>query len=678
MDNEYFALYFPDHTGFLKKKVKALYDGFVKYFTNLEIKDTQNWQVSRIIEVSLKNISSDIDRQMISNCLMKYPNFVLSALSMAAHFAFHNKILPFGTLYHVSINDWKSPINHICELNSELVGCFIRVRGIIYSSTMINSKLIECRAKCSRCGKIFFISQSKKICPNCKNKNINQIADDNPIIQYQQRFQMKDIIHNYDHPLTLNCDIKGELCNSIRLGEIVDVTGVLKFDEKKSKGNQSDRNFTLILDVNYVNKLQYTKGGYASSYVKVDDGEMIQTLENIKEIFPILINSFGMKSGSSLNIHPMIKAALMLSLFSTPNDPVHILFSRYFDDLFSVIYQIVPHGVIFNEASINKLTSSISKVTSSSFPSKTWFIGGSFVEANQGLLMVNDIDRFKTVQETFLEIVELGWERIDSLHKVSTNFSSIIISDPKNLNNAVLNAFTLIFELDDELTNSLTSYVNTPHSSASLSQKNHLKDHCLETRRYEKWNNEHLTLAERLSLIAEVPQNSSLDTIDHETFLKYVTYARQFVKPKWSKEAIEKLKDVSLKSIKDMNAVRNMAQCRARIELRNKVEVSDVVDCAEILEWSRNPPHDKPKQQAVKNSRGNSKQKIVIDFMNEFKKFASYKENGIVEEKEMREIADMLDIPKKFYSFDHFLEQLTINNLVLLSGPKKYRVGSTL
>ena len=47
-------------------------------------------------------------------------------------------------------------------------------------------------------------------------------------------------------------------------------------------------------------------------------------------------------------------------------------------------------------------------------------------------------------------------------------------------------------------------------------------------------------------------------------------------------------------------------------------------------------------------------------------------------EKEMREIADMLDIPKKFYSFDHFLEQLTINNLVLLSGPKKYRVGSTL
>ena len=50
--------------------------------------------------------------------------------------------------------------------------------------------------------------------------------------------------------------------------------------------------------------------------------------------------------------------------------------------------------------------------------------------------MVNDIDRFKAVQETFLEIVELGWERIDSLHKVSTNFSSIIISDPKNLNNA--------------------------------------------------------------------------------------------------------------------------------------------------------------------------------------------------------------------------------------------------
>lgn len=690
MENEYFPLYFSDHSCFSKKKIKILYDGFVKYFSNQDIKDTQNWQLTRVIEVSLKNISSGIDRQMIEKSLMKYPNSVLSALSMAAHFSFYNKMLPFGTLYHVSINDWKSPIKHICELNSELVGSFIRVRGIIQSSTTVSKKLIECRAKCSKCGKIFYISQSKKKCPSCKNNSITLVTDDNPIIQYQQRFQMKDIIHNQDHAFTLNCDIEGEMANSVRLGEIVDVSGILKFDEKKNKTIQNERNFILLLDVNYINKLQYTKGGYASSYVKVNDGEMIQSLGNIKEIFPILINSFGIKSSPSFNIHPMIKASLILSMFSTQEDPIHILFSRYFDDLFSIIYQIVPHGVIYNEASINKLTSSIAKNGSSSFSSKTWFVGGSFVEANQGLLMVNDIDRFKAIQETFLEIVELGWERIDSLHKISTNFSSIIISDPKKLNNTVLNnAFTMIFELDEELTNSLTSYVTTPRSSASLSQKNQLKllhddenEHHLDIDGYEQWNNNHLTLAERLSIIAEIQQNSSssFGTIDPKTFLKYVTYARQFVKPKWCKESVEKLKDIASNSIKDMLAVRNMAQCRARIELRNKVKISDVVECAEILEWSKNPPHDKQRHQLAKNSncRGNSKQKIIIDFMNEFKKYASYKENGIVEEKEMRELADMLNIPSKFYSFEHFLDKLTINNLVLLSGPKKYRVGSTL
>ena len=675
MENEFFSLYFPDHSCFSKKKIKVLYDGFVKFFSNQDIKAFHSPQTTRVVEINLKDISTGIDKQMIERSLMKYPKFVLSALSMAAHFSFHNEILPFGTLFHVSIKDWKSPIKHICELNSELVGSFIRVRGIIQSSTMINSKLIECRAKCSKCGKKFFISESKKICPNCKNKNINIVADDSHIIQYRQRFQIKDIINNQDHIFTLNCDLKGELVNSVRLGEIVDITGILKFDEKKNKTNQNDRNFTLLLDVNYVNKLQYTKGGFASSYVKVDDGEMIRSLGNIKEIFPILINSFGTKNTQSINLHPMIKAALVLSMFSTPFDPIHILFSRYIDDLFSFIYRIVPHGVIFNEASINKLTSTITKIGSTSNPSKIWYVGGSFVEANQGLLMVNDIDRFKSAQEIFLEITELGWERIDSLHKISTCFSSIIIADPKDLSNTVTdNAFTMIFELDDELTNSLTSYTITPRSSASISQKN----------RYEQWNDCHLTLAERLSLTSEISQyqssSSSLEIIDPDIFLKYATYAKQFVKPKWSKEAVEKLKDIASNSMKDMLAVRNMAQCRARVELRTKIEASDVAECAEILEWSKNPPHDKQKQQMVKkaNCRGNSKQKVIIDFMNEFKKFASYKENGIVDEKEMRELANMQNVTSKFYSFEHFLEALTINNLVLLSGPKKYRVGSTL
>lgn len=703
MNLEYFSLYFNDQSSFSKGKIKMIYDGFVNFFNKHKDEFSENWQINRVIEISLKNISTGIDRQIIDKALLKDPKSVLSALSMAAHFTLHNQILPYGTLYHVCINDWKSPIRHICELNSELVGSFIRIRGIIQSSTLISSKLIECRAKCAKCGKKFFISQSKKICPNCKNKNINLIIDDNPIIQYQQRFEMKDIIHICDgncsfssHILTLNCDIKGEMVNSIRLGEIVDVTGILKFDEKRNKINQNDRNFSLLLDANFVNKLQYTKGGYASSYVKVNDGEMIQSLGNIKEIFPILINSFGYNKGrndnSSVYMHPMIKAAIILSMFSTHNDPVHILLSRYFDDLFSLIYPIIPHGVVFNEASVNKLTSSITKLNSSSSPSKTWFVGGSFVQANQGLLMVNDIDRFKAAQEIFLEITELGWERVDSLHKISTNFSSIVIADPKNLNSTVLNnAFTMIFELDDELTNSLTSYMVTPRSSASHSQRNQLKSFqnddinvCNESKRYEQWNNNHLTFAERLSLATAVSQGPSTKTsmgvIDSLTFLKYVTYARQFVTPKWSQDAIEKLKDVASNTMKDLLAIRNMAQCRARIELRSKVEASDVVDCAEILEWSRNPPHDKSKQQMVKNShsRGNSKQKMIVDFMNEFKKIASYKENGIVEEKEIKELADMLNVTSKFYSFEHFMDALTMNNLVLLSGPKKYRVGSTL
>jgi hypothetical protein len=67
----------------------------------------------------------------------------------------------------------------------------------------------------------------------------------------------------------------------------------------------------------------------------------------------------------------------------------------------------------------------------------------------------------------------------------------------------------------------------------------------------------------------------------------------------------------------------------------------------------------------------------MSQFMTEFVRVARHKDGGNVEEKEMREIYDMLQISSKFPLFEQFVEALSMNNLILQSAPKKYRKGSS-
>lgn len=641
MDLDYLPLYFPSND-FSDSKIQKFFEAFVTFFKNDEHYSKMDWKTSRILYLTIKQLSLVVNQQVLEQNILKYPDSILSGLSLAAHYSIVNDTLPYFAKFHVSITDWKSPIKLVSELTAEFVGSFIRVRGIIHNSSMIVSKNKEYLGQCSICGHQYTLSHSE--CSKCKDSKIVPLKSDYTYQNYQI-FEMSDIF-NYEisNPI-LKCYLFGEMVNSIRLGEIVDVTGILKFEENP----KSDRNFSLKLEVNYINKLQDTKSGYISSFIRVSDGDMIQSLSGMNGLFYNFISSFGRNivDRSAIYLHPMIKASLLLCIFSTPKDPLHIVLSRYFDDLYELIKPLVPLSVIFNEASTNKLSSYID--------SKNNFIGGSFIQANQGLLMINDVERFRLIQNEYQQILEKGWERIDVLHKVYTKFSSIVIANPKQLFETVKqNAFTQIFEIDEEMAKPLSSYSTTPRSNPV----------CVDL------SNDNLTLEEQLTRI-----NMNGEKIDQATFLKYVTYARQFVHPNWAKSAIKTLKDIASKTMRDMLIIKNMAQCRARIELRATVESSDVIESAELLEWSRN---HKNQQNRQKGNRSSSRKTVIYEFMKEFKRIAQYKQDDTVDLKEMQEIAKMVNAEEKYLSFDEFLDALTVNNFVLMSGPKKYRVGSTL
>ena len=60
--------------------------------------------------------------------------------------------------------------------------------------------------------------------------------------------------------------------------------------------------------------------------------------------------------------------------------------------------------------------------------------------------------------------------------------------------------------------------------------------------------------------------------------------------------------------------------------------------------------------------------------MDEFKKIAKYKENGNLSDKEIEEIANLLNYQKYYMSIEHLIETLQMNNLILSSTPHFYRL----
>ena len=613
------SLYFQNPSDFERPDSKKLYNEFIPFFSS---NHTFSFRHNRKIE-----ISSKIGGKFLESFLSNHPRIALSSISLAAHIAFAGyEILPFGTLFHVSINDLKGPSYRISELKSELVGSFIKVRGIIINSTKIKTMNIECKAECVQCGKEFVAIPSKNFCPSCKSSKY-YIIDNNPIRKNYQHFVLKDL----ESDITLDCDLNGEIVGCIKLGEIVDLTGILYFHKK----SQIDRNFILRLDVNYVHDLQTSKGGFVNSFLNINDGNRIQEIGGRRDVFPILVQSLH------INLNPMIKASILLYLFSTPDDPIHILLSKSNDQIFHSIKKLIPFAIIYNDRSLEKLQTSVQK---------SKYISGIFVQANQSLLIINDIDRFKKAQIQFLEVNELGYEIVDPYHTIDTTFSSIVIADQKELNMSVKSIFTLKFEVDDEASQ---QSIITPRSQKQYSN--------------DQWLDKALPLCDRLAF------DPTLNPINSNDFMKYIIYVRQFVKPQWNEEAKNRLYEISRNS-DDLRNLKNLAQCRAKIEMRSIVNNDDINEAQEILEWSRNPPLNSKKS----NSRGNSKQSLIVNFITEFKRVANYKKDGIVEESEIKEIASMLNVTTKFLSFEHFMNALTTNNLILLSGPKKYRIGSSL
>jgi DNA replicative helicase MCM subunit Mcm2 (Cdc46/Mcm family) len=418
---------------------------------------------------------------------------------------------------------------------------------------------------------------------------------------------------------TISCSLAGDLVNSVQLGQIVDISGVASINDALIQ----TRRLLFTIDANYINPLKNTKSGFVGSFITSSDFSLIQSISSNQFLFPLLVNSIRIRANL------LVKAVLLLLLLSTSDDPLHVLISRKLDDL-SNFCDLAPHCIRFDEGTTQKLIAS---------RKKNWFQAGAFAQANDGLLVIDDIDRFISSQFVFLEIIETSRQQIDSFHCLPVVFSSLVVgSSPK----VDAEKFTVCLQIEE---NKKPLKRVTPK---------------LVQRGFEHWANMYLPIGDRLS--------GGGETVEAADLFRYVTYARQFVYPKWTDGARRRLREVSKTSVQ-MRRIKNLAQCRARCDLREEVIESDVEEVGEIL-MSCGCYDRKPTKERV-----SSRQKVLNEFMIEFKRLASYKQDGKVGLDEMKEIAEIVQVGSKFSSFDQFLDTLSTNNFVLQSGPRKYSCG---
>lgn len=649
-----FELYFREPVETAHSELNELLQCFTNFFQDDNSNYTQRY---RLVTTTKESLYSCISKEKLDKYLLQCPSTVLTALSFSASQVLNLNKSSRGSLHIAQISDWNRG-KFINDLGAEDINTLLKIPGIVSSVEFISNKLIKSDLICTKCGKEYRSFVDKANCPNCKSPQYT-VIDKEPILEFQQFITINQI---GKHECSLRCKLVGDNVNTCTPGDLVEITGIVKLDPSYQKW----RNFKLIFEANFVKNIGNANGGYASFFMKNNDISQIKALALNEYLYPTLVYSVAPFS----TISPMVKAVLLLVCASNQNDNLHVLISQSNLELLqstaNALIDFFPHLLLIHEDSQIKFSSQINKCS---------IDAGAFAISNRGLLIIDDFDKFKQTQFVYKEVIETNSERIDSTHSLKSIFSSIILAHPDEyakLDESVITSFDFIATIDEDKESSRRRVMKhlTPKSTP------------IKCNVFEKWDNKFLPFNERIEIKPEI--SSSFRALNSEQMLKFITYARQFVHPQWSRESKEILRNI-VKSFNEIHGssmkyfvtLKKMAQCRARLELRENIIEDDIKEVAEILWWCHdNSPQRSQRPQKKNNRKASSKQKLVSDFISEFKRMSKYRSDGNVTAQEMKNIYDICNISTRFQSYDQFIDLLSSNNYILQSAPRLYRLGN--
>ncbi|XP_050448196.1 DNA helicase MCM8-like isoform X2 [Cataglyphis hispanica] len=606
-------LFFPDSeyksNSDITKQIEAI-EAFIERHQELSLLFTMaNLEAGMSFDIDICNLYED------NEFMKQWPNFkheihenpinTLNCMKLSIH----QKILktvPEENLQYVLNSISNLPTVKLSILNYLPIICLrdlklnyyerlISTRGCVIRVGRIKHLIQWMVFVCSKCHLQKLVKQSQEIYTLPKKCDICGISKfypvlDSPFVK-SILFQIIRIQEPLDDeqenkgrvPKILDVELMDNLVNICMPGDDITLTGIIKIQGVEDTTKiQVGTPFSLYMKAITVinNKRKYENKSSMSNEIFLKNYLAIQNIYKEQNIFALLVHSLC----PSIYGHEIVKAGLILSLFggnvkrAQLRDGIHIL--------------------LIGDPGLGKsqMLQACARISTKE--------PGALVLADQGCCCIDEFDKMCSQHQALLESMEqqtitVAKSGIISSFPARTSIlaaanpiggqydKSKTVTENLNINQPILSRFDLIFLLldkpDKHFDSLLCKHIMTVHTN---SHKN-FNQEVIES----STNDCSLRKKLMLPLSTEVIPQSILRT--------YISYARQYVKPKLSAKAAAVLQKyyLELRSKhkqfgcipifnRQLEAMIRLTEARAKLELRIEATESDASDVIDILRYT--------------------------------------------------------------------------------------------
>ncbi|PWA22510.1 hypothetical protein CCH79_00017324 [Gambusia affinis] len=614
------------------------------------------------------------------------------------------------------------PLTPLRTLRASVFGRMVCVRGTVVRVSNIRPQCTRMAFKCQTCASTLtlplqhgkYATPTKCIQPGCLTRSFIPLrsSPSTKTVDWQI-IKVQELMGGEQRetgriPRTVECHLTSDLCDSCVPGDAVTVTGIVRVinDGQLSKcggegsgGSREDRT-----------------GGEEFSLKEL---YAIQEIQSQPNLLRLIVHSLC----PAIFGHLLVKAALALALFggrqkhtdksSVPvrGDP-HILVvgdpGLGKSQMLQAVCNVAPRGIYVcgNSTSTTGLTVSLSR---DSGAGDYALEAGALVLADQGtqsLCCIDEFDKLGSQQQALLEAMEqqsVSLAKAGIVSSLPARTSVVAAANPvgghynrgktvsENLKmgSALLSRFDVVFLLldipDESHDRRLSEHVMANRagkgriSSATVTRTSNDPETSILLQHAA------LPLSERL----QFPANESVDVIPTCLLRKYISYARQYVRPTLSPEAAKTLQDfyLSLRSqahsadatpitTRQLESLIRLTEARAKLELRELATQSDAEDVVEIMKHSLadtysdglgNLDFERSQLGSGMSQRGAAKR--LVNALHSHAQRTNQKQFDL---QTIRSVADKMNI--KVMDFQGLLSSLNEQGFLLKKGPKLYQL----
>ncbi|KAJ3703254.1 hypothetical protein LUZ61_006959 [Rhynchospora tenuis] len=638
------------------------------------------------------------------------------------------------------------------NLKAAYIKKLVSMRGTVVKVSTVKPLVQQLDFSCGKCGteitRAFsdgkFSPPTSCVIHGCKSKTFSPKRSNAKLIDFQ-KIRIQELLQPGSHeegrvPRTVECELSEDLVDSCIPGDIVTVTGIVKVINNymdvgggKSKNKNQGLYYLYLEAVSVINsKAQASSesenAGFGATalfdlhtFSQKDLEFVVKFSEEYgPDVFRQMLHSFC----PSIYGHELVKAGITLALFggvqkySTDQNKVPIRGDIHVilvgdpglgkSQLLQAAAGVSPRGIyVCGNATTNAgLTVAVVK---DSMTNDYAFEAGAMVLADRGLCCIDEFDKMSAEHQALLEAMEqqcVSVAKAGLVASLSARASVLAAANPvgghynraKTVNEnlkmsaALLSRFDLVFILldrpDEQLDKSVSDHIMALHKSDA--------GHLVQTKKQRRAPQGKRDTG--IGLVAgSLSSRLRLDPEKHKDFAplpgsllrKYITYARNFVFPRMSKQAAEILQtfykelrdrstsaDATPITARQLESLVRLAEARARVDLREEVTAKDAEDVIEIMKESLYDKYmDERGVVDFGRSGGMSQQKEAKRFLSELNKQSELQQRNCFSISELRSLADKISL--RVADVDMLVENLNNSGCLIKKGPKTYQVISS-